>query len=43
MNGLFKLNKKGKDYFGYSIHDSFSAVSGERSNLIWSKVNKVVV
>lgn len=37
---LVPVKPKGKDYFGYSTHDSFSAVSGERSNLIWSKVNK---
>ena len=37
---LTPVKPKGKDYFGYSTHQSFSAVPGERSNLIWVKLNK---
>ena len=40
MNGLFQLNQKAKIILGYSTHESFSAVPGERSNLIWVKLNK---
>ena len=37
---LVPTKPNGKDYFGYSIHDSYSAVAGKRSNLIWSKMDK---
>lgn len=33
------VEPKGKDYFGYSTHSDYSVVPGERSNLIWYKLN----
>lgn len=39
---LVPVQPKGKDWFGYSTHDSYSCVSGKRSNLIWYKRNKDV-
>lgn len=30
----------GKDWFGYSTHESYSVVPSERSNLIWHKWEK---
>lgn len=35
---LIPVQPKGKDWLGYSTHDSYSCVSGKRSNLIWSKM-----
>ena len=37
---LVPVKPKGKDYFGYSTHGSFSAVAGERSNVIYAKLEK---
>ena len=34
------VKPKGKDYFAYSIHESYTAVSGARSNLMWYKINE---
>lgn len=39
---LIPVQPKGKDWFGYSTHNSYSCVSGKRSNLIWYKRNKDV-
>lgn len=36
---LVPTKPKGKDYFGYSTHSSFSVVPGERNNLIWYKIH----
>ena len=34
---LVPVKPKGKDYFGYATSTSYSARSGERSNIIWTK------
>lgn len=36
---LVPVQPKGKDWFGYSTHSSYSCVAGERSNLIWYKLD----
>lgn len=36
---LVPVEPKGKDFFGYSTHGSYSAVAGERSNLIYAKMD----
>ena len=36
---LVPVKPKGKDYFGYSTHESYSVVPGRKSNLIWTKMN----
>lgn len=37
---LVPVKPRGKDYFGYSTHDSYSVVSNKRSNLMWYKINE---